>query len=762
MPVKRPRLAMLRPLPAAAARRWPPPAAALAGLAVSLLGVWSAPARAQTGSTPAPPATPQQVEVIAAPPEAVDPRRQSTAAKIVIGRDEIERLGDSNLADILKRMPGVTVSGRPGRGGDVRMRGLGSGYTQILIDGERMPRGFSLDSIEPDQIERIEILRAPTAETGARAIAGTINIVLREDLRRRQNDVRLALGSEQDRPQANASWTKTDQAGALDYSVSATASHREQADDSLLHTQGTDGQGHTTLDQRLHSLSNSRQDNAFVSARLRWRDGRDSWELQPFLNHSQAVSNGSSTLAQAIGSDAAPYASASSDGRNSSTLGRLAGSWLHTTDGGGRLLLRLGGSLAKSDAAKTQYQFDASGSALHLLTDDSTQRDTSLNQSGKYSLLVADAHSLVSGWELQANQRTDHHTSTQDAINQLAGFGEDVQARTLRLAGYVQDEWAVSKQLAVNAGLRWEQIGTRSDSALADVRNTSSVWTPLLHAVWRLPDAPRDQLRLSLTRSYRSPTTAQLIARPSLSSLYPASGANQPTSPDRAGNPALQPELATGIDLAFEHYLDGAGIVSANLFARRINNLIRNVRSLQTVSWSPVQRWVSQPRNIGGALASGIELEAKGRAADLGLGPAVDGWPLTLRANASVFWSRVDQVSGPDNRLDQQPRYTANLGADYALRGWPLTLGANLNVTPAFTVRQLDSQVYEQGLKRVIDAYALWRVDGRTQLRLSLANLAARDYDSATTVLLDGGATQRQDTLARSWTVATLRLELHF
>jgi len=702
--------------------------------------------------------TPQQVEITAAPPESTDLRRQSTAAKIVVGRDEIERLGDNSIGEILKRMPGVTVSGRPGRGGDVRMRGLGAGYTQILIDGERLPRGFSLDSIEPDQIERIEILRAPTAETGARAIAGTINIVLREDIRRRQNDARLSLGSEQGRPQANASWTRADHAGALDYSVSATASHREQADDSTLHTQSLDGQGRTTLDQLLHSLSESRQDNAFVSARLRWRDGGDSWELQPFLNHSQSTSSGSSTLLQAVGSDAAPYASASSDGRNSSTLGRLSGSWLHATDGGGRWQLRFGASLAKSDASKTQQQVDASGATLHLLSDDSSQRDTSVNQSGKYSLLVADAHSLVSGWELQANQRSDRHLSSQDGINQLADFGEDVQARTLRVAGYAQDEWAVNKQLAINAGLRWEQISTRSDSALADVRNTSSVWTPLLHAVWRLPDAPRDQLRLSLTRSYRSPTTAQLIARPSLSSLYPASGANQATSPDRAGNPNLQPELATGIDLAFEHYLDGAGIVSANLFARRISNLIRNVRSLQSVSWSPLPRWVSQPRNIGGALASGIELEAKGRAADLGLG----NLPLTLRANTSVFWSRVDQVSGPDNRLDQQPRYTANLGADYALRGWPLTIGGNLNFTPAFTVRQLDSQVYEQGLKRVIDAYALWRIDAQTQLRLSLANLAARDYDSATTVLLDGGAAQRQDTLARTWTVATLKLELRF
>ena len=64
------------------------------------------------------------------------------------------------------------------------MRGMGGGYTQILIDGQRMAPGFSLDSIAPEQIEKIEIMRAPVAEFGTRAIAGTINVVMRSDFKR--------------------------------------------------------------------------------------------------------------------------------------------------------------------------------------------------------------------------------------------------------------------------------------------------------------------------------------------------------------------------------------------------------------------------------------------------------------------------------------------------------------------------------------------------------------------------------------------------
>src|ERR1039457_2899488 len=47
---------------------------------------------------------------------AIDQRRYSTAAKIVVEREEIEQFGDSTVADVLKRLPGITIGGKPGRG----------------------------------------------------------------------------------------------------------------------------------------------------------------------------------------------------------------------------------------------------------------------------------------------------------------------------------------------------------------------------------------------------------------------------------------------------------------------------------------------------------------------------------------------------------------------------------------------------------------------------------------------------------------------
>src|SRR5476649_833885 len=61
----------------------------------------------------------------------LDERRQSTAGKQGSGREELDRNGDTSLGDGLNCVPGVAMGGKPGRGGEIRMRGLGSGYAQV-------------------------------------------------------------------------------------------------------------------------------------------------------------------------------------------------------------------------------------------------------------------------------------------------------------------------------------------------------------------------------------------------------------------------------------------------------------------------------------------------------------------------------------------------------------------------------------------------------------------------------------------------------
>jgi iron complex outermembrane receptor protein len=315
------------------------------------------------------------------------------------------------------------------------------------------------------------------------------------------------------------------------------------------------------------------------------------------------------------------------------------------------------------------------------------------------------------------------------------GFGDSLQAHSLRAAAFAQDDWNLSPKWAAQAGLRWEGIATEGagQDGLSH-RNQSSVWTPLMHAVWKPDPKSQNQVRISLTRSYRSPTLGNLIGSTQL-----AKGVNSPTNPDREGNPELRPELATGIDLAFERYLPGGGMLSANVFRRQIQQLMRTVTVAQTQANGSV-RYVAAPLNIGDAMTQGVELEAKFRLREIwSEAPALD-----LRANASLFQSRVKQVPGPNNRLDQQPGGTANAGADYKLPGLPYTVGSSLNWTPGYNTRLSDTQSLLQNAKHVVEAYALWQIDPNQRLRLSATNLAPHTMDSRSTVAGETAATVAQ------------------
>lgn len=707
---------------------------------------------------PMPEPAPQRVEVTGGRPSDVDERRESTASKIVIGRDEIERFGDRSVGDVLKRLPGVTIQGAPGRGGTPRMRGLGGGYTQILLDGQRLPRGFSLDELSPEQIERIEVIRAPTAETGARAIGGTINIVLREGRRRRTNDLRLAAGVENGRLQPSANWSYDDSAGDLTYNVFASAFRNDRRSESATTTVDAPLAGGDPLRvQQESATGDSTNQGLRGGARLQWKLGDgESLSLQPFAIRSSSSFARRTELEQTVGVDEPPYASSATEGDGRFGLARLNGQWRKLLAGGTRLEATANASGWTSDNASRRQEFDAGGALLRTVDDRSSVRERRASLVGKGTRPLGEVHSVVAGLELEGLRRDEDRTTLQDGVELLPEFGDTLQARSTRAALFVQDEWSAGPRWAFSAGLRWEGIETVGENdADGEARNLSSVWSPLVHVVFKPDPARRDQWRLALTRSYRSPTLQNLIARPALSPRFPVPGPNEPTSPDRAGNPDLQPELATGVDLAFERYLEGGGVLSANVFVRRIRDLIRSETTLEAVGWSDVPRWVSRPRNVGDATTGGLELEAKFRLSDVWK----EAPPVDVRANASVFRSSVDGVPGPDNRLDEQPDATVNLGADWRLRGLPLTIGGNLNWTPGYRTTLSATERLEVSTRRVFDAYALWRVSPSLQWRLSASNLAPRDSEAVRSVdtdLLRETAT----TLAPSYVNWSLRLEL--
>ncbi|WP_457355956.1 TonB-dependent receptor plug domain-containing protein [Roseateles sp. P5_D6] len=653
-------------------------------------------------------------------------RKASTASKIVITREEIEKFGDSTLGEMIKRLPGVTTGGRPGRGGDIRMRGMGGGYTQILVNGERMPPGFSLDQLPPEQVERIEVLRAPTAEYGTRAVAGTINIVLREALKKKLNEFRAGFATERGQISPGISWTRNDNFGeGHAYNLTVNAMRGERIDDiindTLTHTVASNSDSLLTSRGRTEDQRSALNLTGRVQFKL---NATDSLAIQPFIVSTKSSSN--TQLLQTTTPQPNPlppgfFDQADTDGDNRFTMARLNAQWQSKLSSDTRVEARGGIGRARGESHSVRQERLA-GAATRLQDDNNTSRDSNWSALAKISHNLGGDHALVSGIE---GEGTTRHTNRVTLVNGapqpgLDDFGDDLDASSVRVAAYAQDEWNVGKQWDFYAGLRWEGITTKSSAATYDARNKSNVFTPLAHARYKLDDKGRDMIRASLTRSYRSPQLQDLIARPTINSQVP----HQANTPDRAGNPDLKPELATGFEIGYEHYLTKGGLLSANFFARRITNLMRTVTALETVPWAATQRWVARPQNIGKASTAGVELEARFRLDEYFEGAL----PINVRSNFSVFTSKVDGIPGPNNHIDGQPKGTANLGADYRLRSVPLTLGASLNWTPSTTIQQTLITETTASRKVVVDAFALWAINTEQSLRLSATNLSAMDY----------------------------------
>jgi iron complex outermembrane receptor protein len=682
-----------------------------------------------------------QVEIRGTRNTDTEARQESTASKIVIGREEIDKQGDATLGDVLKRLPGVTVQGAPGRGGAIRMRGLGGGYTQILLDGERMPPGFSVDSLTPEQVERIEILRAPTAETGARAIAGTINIVLREGRKATPDDLKITRSQEHGEGSTTVNWVHNLNTAPVSGTFTLSAMDNQRADESV-----TEIESDYRDPQMRMSESSGRRQGVHANARLQWKGEQGkSLTLTPFLIYSEYAAQGRIDAQRLTSTSITDTALTDNQSRYASA--RLNGQWSQRLSADDRLEVNFGLGQSKYDQHITQSVTASTGLLSNALDEQRfTDRNTSI--SAKWTRVLDNGHQWVSGVEHEGVRRVEEAS---------AGAGDEsgnLKARTLRWAAYTQDEFKINLNWSAYAGVRYESILTEGQVSEDLKRNKSQVLTPLLHALWKPDPAKRDQVRMSLTRSYKTPTLYNMVAPLRYSRDYPMPGNNVPTQPDRVGNPDLRPELATGVDLGFERYLEGGGVLSANVFRRNIQDLIR-YQTTTTCTVIGGARCVSSPQNVGDAVTQGIELEAKFR-----LNQALaEAWPVDIRSNVSFFRSKVKDVPGPDNRLDQQPSMTANLGADYRLRGMPLTLGGNVNWNPDYDTRRSQEQLSYQGIKRVVDVYGLWRFSAATALRLTVSNLLPRDYETATT-FTTGAQSETARTTDRNWRNIQLRLEM--
>jgi outer membrane receptor protein involved in Fe transport len=648
--------------------------------------------------------TPMQKVEVKGSASNYDPRRDDTASKTVLNSDEIRKYGDDNIYDVLKRAPGVTVTGN-----SIRMRGLSGGYTQILVNGDRPPPGFSLDNLAPDQIERIEIVRSASAEYSMQSIAGTINIVLRKVVAKPQHDLRLNAMRSANSRNGSANGTWAEKVGQLSYFLNgglyggSSESSFWSADQFILPS------GELKQARESNYLGNGRYAGAYFFPRLSWKlENGDEINVQAGAQVNRNRWAGRSETNNLVGTFPSPdWVESQNSSPSNQHMLRGEVNWIAKL-GGGKLDISLSTEGSRNDNDSASEQF-TENRALRLDRDwDTITRATRQSFRGKFTRSLFDGHGLSTGVDASV-QKTDEVRDRREQLGNAAptDIVENFEPQITRLAAYVQDEWSITKQLSIYLGTRWEGVQTDSEgTGLANTRSRNHVLSPVAQTLYKLPGASGRQLRLALTRTYKAPTIDQLTAK-----RYEAS-VNTRFSPDSSGNPGLLPELANGIDLGYEHFWAPGALFAVNASKRTITNYIRT-----RLGEDAQGRWLYQPLNDGTAQVRSLEAEVKLPLKVLT--PAADGFD--ARASVSRNWSHVSTVPGPDNRLDAQVPMSGNLGLDY--KKGDFGVGTSFAYQQGGWVRVSEAQSSRQQTRRDLDAYALWKVNPRYHLRLSLGNI---------------------------------------
>lgn len=113
-------------------------------------------------------------------------QRNADNIKNIVSAEQIATFPDLNAAEVLQRIPGITLQRDQGEGRFVQIRGTPPQLTNFNINGEQIPspeggvRYVGMDIIPADQIEFIEVSKVMTPDMDADGIGGSVNIRTKE------------------------------------------------------------------------------------------------------------------------------------------------------------------------------------------------------------------------------------------------------------------------------------------------------------------------------------------------------------------------------------------------------------------------------------------------------------------------------------------------------------------------------------------------------------------------------------------------------
>ncbi|MFN4175696.1 TonB-dependent receptor plug domain-containing protein [Phenylobacterium sp.] len=708
---------------------------ALCALAPLMLATEAA---AQESVLAAAPATVE--ELVVSGPIVFRNRTEDAVPTLSYDLEYFQRFEPLTAGDAMKRVPSVAFLSDILESDGARLRGLDPGYTQILINGERVPgagvdRSFFVDRIPAELIERIEVVRSASANRSGDAMAGALNIVLRDgysldggylraggillDDKRVRETVggvfagavgpgRLLVGANiqgRRNPKRKMSYrydepggklvdieTQTDTRNGTDYSVNA--SYDVEMEGAKLQLTG------------YFVRTDRRQDEDSIE----YRAGR----VQP--------------------ADLLTL--------NDNNVDILTDNW---TVGakyvremlGGKTKFKVGYAVLDDDQDEVEEEYEYLRDSNPFPEDDRFTGDLTFTKLKDKEFSAEVSHTLpVAAGELEFGVSyvdKDRDTSITTDRNRItipnapaarptlpgaygpflpeAGGLNAIEER--RIDPYVMFS-AEAERLKWQAGLRWETTETTitDETAPAAERRTKNDYKVLL---------PSASFRYSLSETDRlSVSAARTVRRPNFNYISPATLEAELGDNDFLGNPDLKPETAWGVDVGVERRLGSRGVAGVNVFYRSVKDLIEIANTGEEGSEGE-GTFVLTPRNAGDGKVWGIEFDLSTPLTSVGL-------PNTgVFLNYSWLDSDVNDEFG-SRRFNDQAKYVLNVGFIHDLPEWGAAFGATYRKQGDAYGRMVGEEVTTK-YGADLEVFVEKRFGDRFVLRLTGSNLLDSSKD---------------------------------
>ena len=635
--------------------------------------------------------------------------REDDAAEpiLVYDTDYFQRFEPLTAGDALKRVPSVTFLADVIESDGARLRGLPPGYTQILINGERVPgtngdRSFFLDRIPAELVERVEIVRSSSARRTGDAVAGTLNIKLRDGYQIDGGYVRaggLYFDDKEVEPSLGGVFGAQVGPGRLLVGLNFQGRHNPKKKFSLRYSDSPENDPNfatNAFENREDQIDT--RDGKDYSANISYeiRGATTDVTLSAFYVHTDRVEdersfeyNNATAINGSVRNPAAP-GNLLSDNANVndiqqdsySLIGKLGHNW-----SAGKTTLKVGYASFDDQQDETEFEIDFDRATPRFTGDviDQDIEDTELTAGIDHEIeLGEDIKFIVGGYyqdkdrdtfigedrnrfnltvgEHNWNQFTGNPTRFATPFDPVvANPGSDNRIEEERIDGFALVEGKTGA-LRWEVGVRYETTSVTIDDftvAAADQRQTND------YEEW-LPSA---SLKLDVGSNGRfTASVARTLRRPELNFISPALLGGEFGDNDLLGNPALDPETAWGGDIGYEHRI-GSGIVGVNVFYRDVSDLIELVNVGDA---DPVDRpgeFILQPQNVGDGKVYGIEFDLS---TDLGF----IGLPDTgVFGNFSYLDSEITDGFG-ERRFNGQSEYVYNVGFIQDVKAWDAAFGA--------------------------------------------------------------------------------------